>query len=207
MAPPFSSSNYKTTIINSSQIIDRGIKGIDIELATIELNNLSAAAIASLSGGGGGLTENSVNSSHIINGTIGTEDISDNAITGSKIADGTITYNKLIPFGIIRIINQSLTETNFDYDLYVYNTTTDEYEGLVSAIRLKKSVSFSHFYQIPFNVSMKLVVSSAGGIAVQSFNILQGATQLSEDGNELVFTIDTTDTNYKNIEISVEVAI
>jgi hypothetical protein len=35
MAPPFSSSDYETTIINSSHIIDRTVKGIDIELGTI----------------------------------------------------------------------------------------------------------------------------------------------------------------------------
>ena len=41
------------------------------------------------------LTANSIDSSHIINGTIGTEDISNNAITTNKIADNTITANKL----------------------------------------------------------------------------------------------------------------
>ena len=205
MAPPFSSSNYKTTIINSSQIIDRGIKGIDIGLATIELNNLSAAAIASLSGGGGGLTENSVNSSHIINGTIGTEDISDNAITGNKINDGTITYNKLIPFGIIRIINQSLAETEFDYDLYVYNEIDEEYDSLASAIRLKKSNSFSHFYQTAFNTNMKLVVSG-DGIGVGAFNILQGVELVDDEDGVLIFKIGNS-SKYKNIEIGVEAYI
>ena len=92
MAPPFASTDYNTIIIDSSHIIDRTIKGIDIDLGTIELNNLSASAIASL---GGGLTIDSVNSSHIINGTIGTEDISNNAITTIKIADNVITANKL----------------------------------------------------------------------------------------------------------------
>jgi len=205
MAPPFSSSNYETTNINSSQIIDRGIKGIDIELGTIELNNLSAAAIASLSGGGGGLTENSVNSSHIINGTIGTVDISDNAITGNKIANNTITYNKLIPFGIIRIINESLTETSFDYNLYVYNEITTEYDSLASAIRLIKSNSFSHFYQAGFETNMKLIVSGYG-ISVDEFSLNQGAEYVDIDGNELTFKIGNS-SNYQNIEITVSVVI
>jgi hypothetical protein len=115
MAPPFSSSNYKTSIINSSHIIDRGIKGIDIELGTIELNNLSAAAIASLSGGGGGgLTANSVNSSHIINGSILAEDISNNTITGSKIAIGTITSSNILDGTILGtdIDNKTITAAN-----------------------------------------------------------------------------------------------
>jgi hypothetical protein len=205
MAPPFSSTNYKTTIINSSQIIDREIKGIDIGLATIELNNLSAAAIASLSGGGGGLTENSVNSSHIINGTIGTEDISDNAITGSKIADGTITYNKLIPFGIIRIINGSLAEVEFAYELYVFNTITEVYDILASAIRLHKSNSFSHFYQTGFNTNMKLIITTIS-VSVDEFTINQGAEYVDIDGNELIFKIGNSSL-YKNIEIDVAVSV
>jgi len=210
MAPPFSSSDYRvTTNINSSQIIDRGIKGIDIGLATIELNNLSAAAIASLSGGGGGLTENSVNSSHIINGTIGTVDISDNAITGNKIANNTITYNKLIPFGIIRITNTSLSEDEFNYELYVFNTITQDYDLLASSSRLKKSNSVSHFYQAGFNTNMKLIIINFMGwpsVSVDEFSINQGAEVVNVDGNELIFKIGNS-SNYQNIEIDVSVVI
>jgi hypothetical protein len=245
MAPPFSSTDYETTIINSSQIKDRGIKGIDIELATIELNNLSAAAIASLSGGGGGLTENSVNSSHIINGTIGTEDISDNAITGSKIANETITSSNILngtilgtdisfgqiseehfdasfntkleefgdilkelsrPFGIIRIINESFGDDNFNYELFIYNAIDDEYDSLASAIRLKKNDSFTHFYQVANKLTnMKLVVGGSY-VSVVSFNLLQGAELVESDGNELIFCIGES-TKYQNIEIGVEVEI
>jgi hypothetical protein len=187
--------------------------------------------------GGGALTANSVDGSHITNGSITTADIADGAITFEKIAsnavtntrigpnavthakiasdaienhnikNNTITYNKLIPFGIIRIINESPTATNFSYQLGVYNTIAEEYDGLAFVDVIKQEQSVSHFYQTPFNVNMKLVVGSAGGVGVQSFNILQGATQVSEDGNELIFEIDTTDTNYQNIEIGVNVAI
>jgi hypothetical protein len=234
MAPPFSSTDYETTIINSSQIIDREIKGIDIGLGTIELNNLSAAAIASLSGGGGGLTENSVNSSHIIDGTIGTEDISDNAITGSKIANGTITSSNISlgqiseehfdaefttkleifgdilkelsrPFGIIRIINQSLAEDNFNYELFIYNAVSEEYDSLASAIRLKKNDSFTHFYQVS-NILTNMKLNVTGGVDVLAFNIIQGAELVESDGNELIFCIGES-TNYQNIEIGVEIEV
>jgi len=216
MPPPFSSTNYDIINIGSSQIIDRGIKGIDIGLATIDISNLSASCIASLSGGGGGLTANSVDSSHIINGSILAEDICNNTITGSKIADGTITgskiadntitYNKLIPFGIIRIINQSVAENEFDYDLYVYNTTTSEYDSLASAIRLKKDNSFSHFYQVGgFYTTMKLIVSG-DGIGVGAFNMVQGAENVNDEDGELIFQIGSS-TNYQNIEIGVEVYV
>jgi len=296
MAPPFSSTNYDIVHFGSSSIINNSITNADIALGTIELNNLSASCIASLSGGGGGLTANSVDSSHIINGSILTIDICDNAITyekiaanavtntkiandsvshakltgnciqshnivdgtilgtdicdntitGSKIAVGTITSSNILdrtilgidislgqiseahfdasfntqleefgdiikelsrPFGVIRIINQSLTETNFNYDLYVYNAVSEVYDLLVSAIRLKKSDSFSHFYQVANKyTTMKLNVDSTGGISVEAFNIIQGAENVNEDGNELIFQIGES-TNYQNIEIGVEVAI
>ena len=111
MAPPFASTDYNTIIIDSSHLIDRTIKGIDIGLGTIELNNLSASAIASLGGGGGGLTADSVNSSHIINGTIGTEDISDNAITSNKIAIDSINSTHIIngTIGTEDISNNAIT--------------------------------------------------------------------------------------------------
>jgi hypothetical protein len=93
MPPPFSSTDYDTTIINSSQIIDRTIKGIDIGLGTIELNNLSAAAIASL--GGGGLTPNSIDSSHIIDGGITGDDINiTSSITCNDLTSEFITVNE-----------------------------------------------------------------------------------------------------------------
>jgi hypothetical protein len=206
MAPPFSSTNYDIINIGSAEIINRSIKAVDIALATIDISNLSASCIASLSGGGGGLTADSVNSSHIIDGSILGTDICNNTITGSNIADNTITYNKLTPFGIIRIINESLSETEFNYDLYIYNDILGDYDFLVSAIRLKKSNSFSHFYQIANKyLNMKLVVGS-GGISVDSFNIHQGVESINEDGNELIFAINES-TYYQNIEIGVAVVV
>ena len=53
MPPPFSSTNYDIINIGSAEIVNRSIKGIDIELATIDISNLSASCIASLSGGDG----------------------------------------------------------------------------------------------------------------------------------------------------------
>lgn len=157
-------------------------------------------------GGGGAPTANSIDASHIVNESITSSDILNGTITGTDIADNTITYNKLIPFGIIRIINESLAEVQFGYELYVYNTITAEYDILASAIRLKKSNSFSHFYQTPFNTNMKLVVGTGGGISVDNFNLNQGAEYVDSDGNELTFKVDSN-TNYKNIEIGVAAVI
>jgi hypothetical protein len=118
MPPPFSSSNYNITNIGSAEIINRSIKSIDIALATIDISNLSESCISSLSGGGG-LTANSVNSSHIINGSILAEDICNNTITGSKIAVGTITSSNILD-GTILGIDISLgqiSEAHFDASL------------------------------------------------------------------------------------------
>jgi hypothetical protein len=79
--------------VGTSQIINGTITTADIALGTIDISNLSASCIASLSGGG--LTANSVNSSHIINGSILTADICDNAITYAKIAANAVTNTRI----------------------------------------------------------------------------------------------------------------
>ena len=71
MNTPFKTQYFDTSRrVTSSNIVDRTITTSDIALGTIDISNLSTACIASLSGGGGGLTANSVNSSHKINGSI-----------------------------------------------------------------------------------------------------------------------------------------
>jgi len=187
--------------VSSANIINRTIISADIALATIDISNLSASCISSLSGGGGGggLTANSVNSSHIQDGTI----------LGSDIANNTITYKNLIPFGNIRIINGSSTEVEFNYELYVFNTITQDYDFLAYATRLKRYNSFSHFYQADFNTNMKLIIMTFSGwpsVDVDEFSINQGAETVDIDGNELIFKIGNSSL-YQNIEIDVSVVI
>jgi hypothetical protein len=86
--------------VGTSQIINGTITTADIALGTIDISNLSASCIASLSGGGGGLTANSVDSSHIINGSILTADICDNAITNAKIAHNAVGNTNVIDLAI-----------------------------------------------------------------------------------------------------------
>jgi hypothetical protein len=163
MPPPFSSTNYDIINIGSAEIVNRSIKGIDIELATIDISNLSASCIASLS-----------------------------------------LLSR--PFGVIRIINQSLAEDNFDYELSVFNAVSEEYDILSYAIKLKKNNSFSHFYQAANNLTnMKLIVSGSG-VSVDGFYLNQGVEEVDIDGNELTFKIGSS-TNYQNIEIGVAVIV
>jgi hypothetical protein len=119
MSTPFKTQFFESSrrvaldSVSSNNIVNNSILGVDISLGTIELNNLSASCIASLSGGGGGggLTANSVNSSHIINGSILAEDICNNTITGSKIAVGTITSSNIADGTILAedICNNTIT--------------------------------------------------------------------------------------------------
>ena len=83
--------------INSSHIQLGSILGEDISRGTIDISNLSSACIASLTGGGGGLTENSVNSSHIVAGTILGTDISTGTIDLSNLVTSAITYLQITP--------------------------------------------------------------------------------------------------------------
>lgn len=206
--PQFSNNN----IINQHLVIENKTNNGNIIFKTQEtgtgkiiINDLSVNLIngqpytgseAGSGTGGGSLTINSVNSSHI----------QDGSILGSDISNNTITYDKLIPFGIIRIINESANDTDFAYVLSVYNTINNEYDSLAVGDKLKQYNSFSHFYQTPFNVNMKLVVDSEGGIGVDSFNLIQGVEQVSAEGNELIFKIDSS-SKYQNIEIGVNVYI
>jgi hypothetical protein len=162
--------------VESHNIKDRTILGIDISLGQIGEAHFDASFTEQLIGFAGVLEE---------------------------IGDAIKELSK--PFGIIRIINESLAEDNFDYELYVYNVIDEEYDSLASAIRLKKNDSFTHFYQVANKyTTMKLVVSNS--VDVLAFNMLQGAENVNDDGNELIFQIGES-TKYQNIEIGVEVEV
>lgn len=129
MAPPFSSTNYDIINIGSAEIINRSITAVDIALATIDISNLSASCIASLSGGGGGggLTANSVNSSHIINGSILGVDISNKTITATNIADNTITKFQIADDAItnLKINNEAVGLTKLTTGIQTILTNAD----------------------------------------------------------------------------------
>jgi hypothetical protein len=180
------------------------------------------------------IAHNAVGNTNVINGAITHVKLSSDCIQSHNILDRTIlgidislgqigeahfdaSFNTQLeeigdaikelskPFGIIRIINESLGEDYFDYQLSIYNAIDDEYDSLATAIRLKKNGSFTHFYQVANKyTTMKLNVG--GGVDVMAFNMLQGAENVNDDGNELIFQIGDS-TNYQNIEIGVEVEV
>ena len=82
---------------------------------------------------GGGLTANSVNSSHIIDGSILGTDISNNTITANNIADNTITETKLATAFLNRIYNL-------------------EYPGFYGSLRIQNSNSSAAGTSITFTL-------------------------------------------------------
>lgn len=97
----------------------------------IIINDLSVGTINGLpyngSGSGVGLTADSVNSSHIINGSILGTDISDATITGSNIADGAISQEKL---------DRNLISNLFEFNRRLYNL---EHPGWYGTFKVKNN--------------------------------------------------------------------
>ena len=90
--------------------------------------------MSSIGGGGGGggttfeLTAESINSSHIINGSILATDISNNAITTSKIIDNTVTSNKLQGNSIVtsKIASNTIIATQLQGNCVITSKIADE---------------------------------------------------------------------------------
>lgn len=101
--------------------------------------------IKSIGGGGGDgeLTADSVDSSHIINGSILSTDICNNTITGSNIAVGTITSSNILNGTILEtdISNHAIT-----FDKLAYNSVgnTRIINGAVTHEKLSSNCVQSH---------------------------------------------------------------
>ena len=117
MAPPYSSTGYNAFTLNpnsinsihivdgaitAADIGDLGITGADIANETIGLTKLDAS-LNTLINAIGVIVPDSINSSHIVDGSILGTDISNNTITNSNIADLTISQNKFSQVFLDRI--------------------------------------------------------------------------------------------------------
>jgi hypothetical protein len=206
--------------VGTSQIINGTITTADIIDHAITYEKIAANAVTNTRIANGAVTHaklssNCVESHNILDRTILGTDISLGQI-GEEHFDASFTaqlttFSGILgtlsrPFGIIRIINQSVPDNEFNYELSIFNAVSEEYDILSTAIRLKKNNSFTHFYQAANNLTnMKLIVSG-DGIGVGAFNILQGAELVDDEDGELTFKIGSS-TNYQNIEIGVEVYV
>jgi len=95
---------------------------------------MSEGFVVSLPGIGPSLSANSVDSSHIINGSIGTVDIADGAITEAKFSAGLQTtlggfadalYDLQNPgyYGRLRIKNNNASEESITFGTFYYSRT------------------------------------------------------------------------------------
>jgi hypothetical protein len=205
--------------VNSSHIINGSILTEDICDNAITYEKIAANAVTNTRIAAGAVTHaklssDCVQSHNILDRTILGIDISlgqigeahfDASFTTQLTAFSNILGTLSRPFGIIRIINESLAEDNFDYQLSIYNAVTEVYDSISTAIRLKKNNSFTHFYQVANNLT-NIKLNVGGGVDVLAFNLLQGAELVESDGNEIIFCIGES-TNYQNIEIGVEVEV
>jgi len=189
------------------------------ETGRIIINDLSVGTINGLpysgngSGVGIGLTANSVNSSHIIDGSILGTDISDNTITNeklqddcvtnTKIQDGAVTESKLstallerldaleIRKGIITIKNVTLGSQEFNYKLF-YNNSSGITQ-FASYNSLYPTISASHYFILPTSTTYIRIEISININSIDSINIVYGATIYEMDALAVDFNI--TDVN------------
>jgi hypothetical protein len=205
MAPPFSSSNYKTSIINSSHIIDRGIKGIDIELGTIELNNLSAAAIASLSGGGGGGPPgpDSVGTSQIINASVTKDDLSTQL---QDFIDNTKTALAVSKINLI-INNKFDSHKPVNYAIIF----TDENSNVTAGFSAAEGIFPASSHSVLLSIESNLLTTNITLILNTNNNILDyhavesGATETDYSVNGGIAYLTFVSDGSPNIEIVLKV--
>ena len=178
--------------IGNDKLNDLTIQDNKIANTTISLGKLTADAITSLQT----TPANSINSSHIIDGSILTADISNNAITNAKIADFSITNSKLDDNSIDsrKIIAGSIFGTDIAINQIGINHLTGlAYLDLVTT-QAPDSINSSHI------VNGSITGSDIAAGTITSSNILDG-TILGEDinGSSLVSRVLTNSYFTENI--------
>lgn len=174
--------------ITSANIVDGSILGSDISGATIQGSNIAVGTITS---------------SNILNGTILGTDISNSTIS---LANLDASLNTIINYssklqGVITIKNSTSTNTPFGYTLYYMTAgVATEFASLLGD-GLPKGITASHYFVLPTPSSLiRIGVSSAGGISVDTQNINYGGTLNSEEGNDI-------DYNITGVNVLIEVAV
>ena len=156
--------------INSSHIVDGSILGTDISNNTITNSNIADLTISqnkfsqvfldrinTIESSIGYIPPNSVNSSHIVNGSILTDDICNNAITTDKLAPNSVNSSHIIngsilgtdisnnTIGAFNIINQTITATQIADETItasqIMNETITKFKIAPNAITNEKLAS------------------------------------------------------------------
>jgi hypothetical protein len=173
----------------------------------IIINDLSVGTINGLpysgngSGVGIGLTANSVNSSHIIDGSILGTDICNNTITSSKIANGAIVRTKLSELTTNLMIYNSVTSTTtlgYSIILNTAGTLSTYFFVMMGGI----GIGMTHSVRVCIpNITTQIGVQiDTDGKNVSANQVYSGAIQVGTfTDNTLFFTLDPD--GYDNIQI------
>ena len=228
-------------VINKHLVIENKCVGGNIIFKTqgtekIIITDLSVGTINGLpysgSGSGVGLTENSVNSSHIINGSILGTDISEGTITSYNILDGTILgtdissntiglenldqqfkdelYTIANPTGLITITNNGLSTTWFKFKAYYLDLSNNEHIFYDSPNKIGIGTAHhclytSNMFLYGANPVLRIKITNA---SVTRRTILQGAKLLNESivaGEYIINFEEVYYNNVKNMVLDIEV--
>lgn len=219
--PQFSSNN----ITNQHLVIENKTNNGNIIFKTqatgtgrIIINDLSVGTINGVpysgngSGGGGvSLTLNSVNSSHIQDGSIMGTDICDGTIITSKIANNTITSEQLTTALLDRLVALERPKVNLiiynlvnstasiPYSIYLYDGTNS---SLYFTPFQEIGIGLSHSVLLNLPNSSTIITIDTTNITINDYNIYSGATL---DNFSTDFLSFTQNSGSSNIQVSFEV--
>ena len=154
--------------------------------------------IKSIGGGGGGeLTADSVDSSHILNGAILNGDISDNTIEIEKLATGLQSnINDTLKLrGVINIRNVSEGDTKFKYTLYYLTSGVETEFASLNGLYVEGlyvGALMAHYFVLP-TPSSRIRLTISNGVSLEGIAIRYGGEIV--DGDGLVTDFDITDVN------------
>jgi hypothetical protein len=158
-------AKLSSNCVESHNILDRTILGIDISLGQIGEAHFDASFTAQLSAF---------------------------AVTLEENGDAIKELQKLQ--GIIGIRNATTYDQDFSYTLSYKHPTTGALTEFASYTKLSYKLTASHFFKLPsLTHTILIAVSNAGGVSVEGANIIYGADVYDSDGNNI--ELEITDVN------------
>ena len=155
-------AKLSSNCVESHNIVDRTILGIDISLGQIGEAHFDASFTAQLSAFAVALEED---------------------------GDAIKELQKLQ--GIISIRNANLYEQGFSYTLSYKHPTTGILTQFASYTKLSMTITATHFFKLPSLTHKILIeVSNVGGVSVEGANIIYGGIIEDSDGNNILLSID-----------------
>ena len=143
----------------------------------------------------GAPTANSIASSHIINGTIGTDDIADGAVTDAKLA-------KIKAILMIHNSEASTAKISYAISLRDNNTSASYFSNPAQGIGIGSVHSL--LLNLTSSATIVEVLVDTDGISVDEHSVYSGGTETEWEDDMLSFTRDV---GANNIQIAFEVSV